>query len=146
MHTFTCGSLSERDVMVVGGGAVGGYTVGAVRPHRRRHAIDLIGPLLALADGWDGHGAAAPSRQALTLASQFLAALTAAPFPDVMPSVDGGVILEWEGDEVDLVIEILGTRQSTVYVRRGDIEEEGPLSAHRQAAAEALAALSVAAD
>ncbi len=138
--------LSEREIRFVGSGSVGGRTLDLPSQRQsstRRRAADLLEPLLWLNDGWDGHGALAPTTRALKMAGGFLRSLQEpAPFPDVMASVTGGVILEWESIEVDLVIEIQAAGGALVFLRRGDAEEEGPLAVHQQAAGEALAALS----
>lgn len=136
----TGGWLSGREIQVFGSG-VSGRQLESVqrRPSARRPAARALEPLLSLTDDWDGHGAIAPSIDALKITSTFLRSLSgAAQVPDVMASVSGGVLIEWEAAEVDLILEVESHGSVNVHVRKGDTEEEGPLAAHRVAVSEAL--------
>jgi hypothetical protein len=96
-------------------------------------------PLLWLVDDWDGHGALAPSVAAMKICGAFL---RGAPenlrLPDVSASVDGGILLEWDSEESDLLLSIDQIGHVTVYLRNGTAEIEGSLSSHQLAVAETL--------
>jgi hypothetical protein len=105
-------------------------------------AGSLLGPLLDLDANWDGYGALAPSPGALSLAAKFLnSARDRLPVPDVMASVAGGVILEWESSDVDLILEVGPLGAVTAHVRRGDLAEDGMLAELEPAVAEAIGVL-----
>lgn len=110
----------------------------------------LFRPLFDLIDGWDGYGALAPAPQALSAAARLVQAIVdaraAGPLgglflPDVMAAVNGGILLEWESDEVDLQITVDPDQRLSVYVRRANEEFEGPLADFQDAAASALVRL-----
>ena len=53
-------------------------------------------------------------------------------------SVDGGILLEWDSDDSDLLLSIDKNGHVTAYLRNGTTEVEGPLSSHQLAVAETL--------
>ena len=104
--------------------------------------IELLAPLAALDDDWDGYGALAPRAGALKAAADVLVWWGQnVPPPQVMASVGGGVLLEWESRDVDLIVDVGADGDISVYVRGGDGESEGPLDEYRQEAEQALALL-----
>jgi len=104
---------------------------------------ELLAPLTALEENWDGYGALAPSAGALKAAEDVLVEWgRSVPPPQVMASVEGGVLLEWESRDVDLVVDVGAEGGVSVYVRACDVENEGPLDDHRQEAERALTLLS----
>ena len=104
--------------------------------------IELLAPLVELDDDWDGYGALVPRVGALKAAADVLAEWGEnVPTPQAMASVGGGVLLEWESLDVDLVVDVGADGDISVYVRGGDGESEGPLDEHRQEAKQALALL-----
>ena len=104
--------------------------------------IELLAPLVELEDDWDGYGALGPRVGALKAAADVLVEWGQnVPPPQVMASVGGGVLLEWESRDVDLVVDVGAKGDISVYVRGGDGESEGPLDEHRQEAKQALALL-----
>ena len=104
--------------------------------------IELLAPLAALDDDWDGYGALAPRAGALKAAADVLVEWGQnVPPPQAMASVGGGVLLEWESRDVDLVVDVGAEGDISVYVRGGDGESEGPLDEHLQEAKQALALL-----
>ena len=122
------------------------------RACRRRSPRGLNHSLISVTTG-TGYGAAAPTPTALRTAARFIQGLLdsakrisadSLPMPDVMASVSGGVLLEWESDEVDLFLDLGPNAIVAVYVRRADSEEEGPLLEHHEAVADALDRLSIA--
>lgn len=107
--------------------------------------IELLAPLAALDDDWDGYGALAPRAGALKAAADVLVEWgRSIPSPQVMASVGGGVLLEWESRDVDLVVDVEAEGSVSVYVRACDAESEGPLDEHRQEAEQALTLLALA--
>ena len=106
--------------------------------------IELLAPLVELDDDWDGYGALAPRAGALKAAADVLVEWgRSIPSPQVMASVAGGVLLEWESRDVDLVVDVGAEGSVSVYVRACDAESEGPLDEHRQEAEQALALLAL---
>ena len=107
--------------------------------------IELLAPLAALDDDWDGYGALAPRAGALKAAADVLVEWgRSIPSPQVMASVGGGVLLEWESRDVDLVVDVEAEGDVSVYVRACDAESEGPLDEYRQEAEQALTLLALA--
>lgn len=104
--------------------------------------IELLAPLAVLDDDWDGNGALAPTAGVLRVATDLLGVwMKDAPPPQAMASVGGGVLLEWESYEADLVIEVGVDDSVNVFVRVRGVEYEGPLHEHQQNAEHALALL-----
>ncbi len=64
-------------------------------------AVEELG---TLRDGWDSHGGRAPTKAALTAATGALFALRDHA-PQVVPTPNGGLQLEWHESGVDLEIE-----------------------------------------
>lgn len=106
--------------------------------------IELLAPLTALEENWDGYGALAPTQGALKVAADVLGEWTRGVLPpQVMPSVGGGVLLEWETRDVDLVIDVAAEGGVSVYVRACGKESEGSFEEHRHEAEQALALLAL---
>lgn len=96
----------------------------------------------ALRDNWDGEGAIAPGVTAIVVAHRFVAELPAEASPTISASVTGGVLLEWNSEAVDLMLEIAngGTVEALVSWSSGP-EVEGPLATVKQHVLDALAVL-----
>jgi hypothetical protein len=98
--------------------------------------------LRTLGDDWDGHGAAAPAREALARAHEFLVTLETwprhVPRPDVMASTEGGVLVEWDADGVEVIIEFPAQGCVNVYLKTPRAEAEGPVADHLDDLSEAL--------
>ena len=107
--------------------------------------VPALTRLVDLDDGWDGYGAAAPSSEALAITSQFLRTLDTwkrqAPIPAVMASTEGGVLLEWETEEVDLILEFQAMGDVIAHVRTESCETEGPVGDQIDRVAEAFSCL-----
>lgn len=59
----------------------------------------------AMVDNWDGEGARAPTHIAIAMCQHWIDGLPAWwPQPSIYPSVEGGVIMEWNHDKVDLFL------------------------------------------
>jgi hypothetical protein len=74
-----------------------------------KYGIDGLKSLRALKPGWDHEGAAAIDPKAIRDAREFLKALanTAWDLPSVVPTVRGGVQLEWHTLKVEGEIEFM---------------------------------------
>jgi hypothetical protein len=87
--------------------------------------------IAALKDNWDGYGALAPTRESCSYARSFLANATdGIPIPEVNPTSNGTINLEWKSDSGTAFFEIGKTRYSGhIEPRRGStIFFEGQLS------------------
>ena len=108
-------------------------------------AYDKLQPLRMLDDDWDGYGALAPGGAALARAHEFLVTLetwpACAPRPDVMASTEGGVLVEWDADGVEVVIEFPARGCANVYVKTPHAEAEGPVTGHLDDLSQALSHL-----
>ena len=101
--------------------------------------------LVDLDDDWDGYGAFAPTAEALREAAQFLQIWRGLPRrPAVTGSTEGGVLLEWAADDVELVLEFEDHGEVSAYVRIGQTELEGPVHEHQETVRVALARLATA--
>ena len=107
---------------------------------RKRFALrQLERQLLSITDNWDGYHAKAPNTEAIETTLTLLdSLLPVVPFPDVFPSTEGGVILEWESSdaEVLLVIESANKMETTVDLEGSRFE--GPIDSVRSELAAAL--------
>ena len=101
--------------------------------------------LRTLGDDWDGYGAVAPVDEALARAHEFLVTLETwpphVPRPDVMASTEGGVLVEWDADSVEVIIEFPVRGCVNVYLKTPRTEAEGPVEDHRDDLSEALSRL-----
>lgn len=96
-------------------------------PRLRSSLFEPVARLVELMPDWDGYQGKAPSVASLNLAVRVLAALPSqVPDPRVLPSTDGGVLLEWETSGVELLLS-LGDHglQSAVVSIDGLDEHEG---------------------
>ncbi|MDE0668378.1 MAG: hypothetical protein OXI48_05050 [bacterium] len=105
-------------------------------------AYEKILALRSLRDDWDGHGGLSPSGEALACAYEFLVTLETWPphalRPDVMASTEGGVLVEWDADDVEVIIEIPPRGGVNVYFKTARAEVEGPVEDHLADLSEAL--------
>lgn len=105
-------------------------------------AYGVLRSLRTLGDDWDGHGAVAPSGEALARAQEFLLTLETWPpqaqRPDVMASTEGGVLVEWDADSVEVIIEFSARGCVNVYLKTPRTEAEGPVEDHLDDLSEAL--------
>lgn len=78
-------------------------------PEWAERAADTLAELLALPENWNGYGARAVEWQVVPVVLNFLADVFAdgePPFPDLVPTVDGGVQVEWHVGGFDLEVEV----------------------------------------
>lgn len=141
--------LADEDLHVAYGPAV--FRV--VAPRRRLQPPLLLAGwadrklwrLRTLGDDWDGYGAVAPDAGALARAHEFLATLETwprhVPRPDVMASTEGGVLVEWDADGVEVIIEFAARGCVNVYLKTPRAEAEGPVEDHLDDLSEALSHL-----
>jgi hypothetical protein len=104
---------------------------GTLREEERRHirvqvegpvpawvsqTVEYMSKLFALPDNWDADGARriAPSAAMSALRLVLAAAATGAPPPSLVPTVEGGLQVEWHTHGIDLEIETLGSDRFAV--------------------------------
>ncbi len=91
-----------------------------------------IATLKSLGKNWDGYGAEAPIGALVNCVEGFLRSVGSQavmpPKPEVTPSNDGGVMLEWETAKGDFFLEILPKDEINVHVETADMEFEGSLT------------------
>jgi hypothetical protein len=87
--------------------------------------LRTLGSLLTLPAGWDSYGARAPDPSCVLAAWRLLAAVMRdhIPAPTVVPTVRGGVQLEWHRNGADLEIEVVAPREFVVSFEAGDTGE-----------------------
>ena len=111
----------------------------------QRSLLQLFGPLVNLYDNWDGHFGCAPKVEELENAARLVTKLLEeAPGsrlanPEVIASVDGGVIVDWETQDISLQLSF--NDGVDVFVRIDGLEQEGPLGYHVDLVREAMGRL-----
>jgi hypothetical protein len=83
--------------------------------------------LLSLPAGWDTYDAPPIDQRAVARAGQLLLRTMDewSPLPDILPSSDGGVILEWYRPTVQLRIDVPPEGSPELYYQQGDASWEG---------------------
>lgn len=127
------------------------FRVAAATRRMQPHGLSVgwadrkLRPLRTLGDDWDGYGAITPAREALARAHEFLVTLESwprhVPRPDVMASTEGGVLVEWDADVVEVIIEFPARGCVNVYLKTPRAEAEGPVEDHLDDLSEALSHL-----
>lgn len=120
-----------------------GYWLGEQRTTWLRDVAPRMDQLSALAPGWDSHRARPLDRQVLRDVWMVLERLAEmVPIaPAVVPTVSGGVALEWHRGDIDLEIEFNGRTILASYEDAAGIEAEGPLETLVELVASALSRL-----
>lgn len=93
-------------------------------------AINDIWALGRLPDNWDGYGALSVDYMAQKIAVNLLTGLMKfeIPRPDILPTANGGVALEWETAQINLALEINPYRDIRACIwSSSDGELEGPI-------------------
>ncbi|MCQ3807924.1 MAG: hypothetical protein OXB92_05755 [Acidimicrobiaceae bacterium] len=86
--------------------------------------------LRSITDNWDGYHAKAPSTEAIATTLTVLdSLLPVIPFPNVCPSTDGGVILEWESSDAGVLLIIESAYEIETTVDLEGSRFEGPIEA-----------------
>lgn len=80
-------------------------------------AVDDFRRLLQLPENWDTYGAAPIAAEAVAAAAALLLRTASGdtPKPSVVPTVDGGVQLEWHRHGIDLEVEIRPTGEYSAF-------------------------------
>lgn len=85
--------------------------------HKIGALIDRVARFRSLPDDWDDEGSSAPDVSAITRAMQFLASFEDDWLPWVAPTTDGGVRVEWDGQDAFLMVNFEPAGLATVAVR-----------------------------
>ena len=95
--------------------------------HEMRERLQL---LQSLPENWNGYGELPITRGAVAQTAELLAALgPIRSAPDIVPTPDGGVQIEWSGGECDLEVEVQAVgRVSASFVGEDGIEHEFEVS------------------
>lgn len=76
--------------------------------------------LLRLEPGWDSYGACPISPRAVETALAFLAQTASVPRPSIVPTVRGGIQLEWHDGRIDVEIECLPSGHAQLAAEDAD--------------------------
>lgn len=84
-----------------------------------RKAAAALYALLQLPEGWDSYGAPRISGEAVSISWTLIRQLLWAnfPLPRIVPTADGGVQLEWYGNNVDVQIEVMPSHDVSLFYR-----------------------------
>lgn len=115
----------------------------APQPRLRPSLFDPVARLAELMPNWDGYQGKPPSAAVLKMTIRVLAALPPqVPDPEVLPSTDGGVLLEWDMSGVELLLGLDDQALHTAVVSiDGSGEQEGPAVGLHDAIVDALGRL-----
>ena len=103
-------------------------------PQWFRDAANSVTNLLRMPFGWDSYSAKPIDPRSAKVALYFLADLIGkqASAPQIVPTVSGGIQLEWHQNGIDLEIEISASGSEGVYFEdrqsQTSWEEDGPLA------------------
>lgn len=81
-------------------------------------ALSKLSELLELPENWNGYGARAVDPRVVPTVLNLLVEILATgdpPFPDLIPTVDGGVQMEWHTEALDFEIEVSPTNEVRAY-------------------------------
>jgi hypothetical protein len=106
-------------------------------------ANERLDELANLGPGWDGGVAPAIDRSCIETVSRFVSTNLIAGLPvkpQLVPTVGGGLLIEWHTQGIDLIIESSPCEDASYYYHDAetDDEVEGPLGADIQVIAPAL--------
>lgn len=82
--------------------------------------IRKLRSLLRLEPGWDSYGARPISTHAVETALAFLAQTAGGPGPSIVPTVRGGIQLEWHNGRIDVEIECLPSGHAQLAAEDSD--------------------------
>lgn len=110
----------------------------------KRSALQQLGrQLLSITDNWDGYHAKAPNTEAIATTLTLLDSLPSGmPFPHVCPSTEGGVILEWESSDAEVLLVIESANEIETTVDLEGSRFEGPIESVTSKLAAALQRIS----
>jgi hypothetical protein len=120
-------------VPVTVGGWFGAPPVHSARDRSRpgpngRIVVNRLNELISLQPGWDGANASPPTAEAVLAVIDVLneISLDVVPLPHVSPSIDGGLLFEWDENGYELEIWIAPDGQVTVTYEHGQSSWDGP--------------------
>jgi len=89
-------------------------------------AVGRLVELMSLSPGWDSHGARSIDLQIAGAAGTFLLLLPVKelPHPSIVPTVSGGVQLEWHDCGVDLEVEFLSPTRFFIDYENSKLRQE----------------------
>jgi len=112
------------------------------KPWSLDEVVTSLVDVLNLPDNWDGYGARQPTLISAKEAVEILAEVLAPglPIPSIVPTVKGGIQLEWHRRGVDLEVEVTPDGQVSGYLddQRQHDEQEWDLTVDRTALSDAL--------
>jgi hypothetical protein len=99
-----------------------------------------------LEQGWDDHGASPVKARVLNAVANFLNSLATSGLlysPSLVPTREGGILIEWHTNDVDVIIDVSPDEETASYVSIPalDIEVEAPLLSIKAEANQALSYL-----
>ena len=110
-------------------------TVGSIAPLWVRPVAEQFESLLRLPFNWDGYGAESPKLPIVGKVILLLGDLLqdSSPPPSVIPTLEGGIQVEWHRRGIDLEIEIQPNGQNVAFYqdRRNGDEWEGDPAENR---------------
>ena len=129
-----CGWISDKDVVLFQRAPYGfpptlfdSWQTAAGSNERAWVLLQVESKLRQFHDNWDGHFAKAPTEPAIQSATTLLdAVLPHLPMPEVSPSTDGGVILEWDSHEAEVLLIVEPSSQVEVSVCLDGFYSDGP--------------------
>ena len=129
-----CGWVSDKDVIFPREAPFGSrlalvnsWQTTVSGSQKERVLLQVENKLRQFHDNWDGHYAVAPAETAIKSATTLLdAALPHLPMPEVSPSTDGGVILEWDSHETEVLLIIGPSSQVEASVCLDGLYRDGP--------------------
>ena len=101
-------------------------SVGSPAPSWLEAVLHKLQELLYLEADWNSYGAPPITFDAIRTALEVLGEVVPrrAPAPTIVPTVDGGVQLEWHRGGIDLEIEITSPHQAVAYFAQQETSEE----------------------
>ncbi len=123
-----CGWMSEEGAVPTGG-TLPSLAISSYHASTRPSPGERVRALSRLEDNWDGHFAHPPRHDVVERVATLLDKLPPAiPIPDVNPSNDGGVILEWEEPGIEVLL-LIGPTDVEVSIELDGVTTEGSLEA-----------------
>ena len=104
-------------------------------PHHFQESVDQIDELLGLPPGWNSYSAEPVSWQSAVAAIRFLVEFMdpVTSQPVIVPTVRGGLQVEWHANGVDIEVYIEAGRDVSFFAQAAGVGEiEAPLEGHEQ--------------
>jgi hypothetical protein len=100
----------------------------------RCYRSGIFASVRKLEENWDGHGAHAPCRHSMDLTHRLWSYLNKKfqdlPLPEVMATSEGGVYLEWDTPNAELIVEFDPAGKADIFAKTADFEVDGSLKDH----------------